>query len=143
MWNHASHAGLLLLSLSTVYWNILFCCLAQDAHCLHRCEAAVGVDPPRMALRYTASQLFNLNGRLDLANDIRALCSHVGILRPKRYIQRQGIVFYVQHLNLLLIRDFGANPIDCSLDLQGLIFITYQHSGVWRLHRIHLLPRVC
>ncbi len=75
MWNHGSNAGLLLLFLSAVCWNFLSSCLAQDVHHLHCCEAAVGVDSPRMALRYTARQLLNLNGNLNLANDTCSLQS--------------------------------------------------------------------
>ncbi len=92
MWNHASHAGLLVLFLSAVCWNLLSCCLAQDVHHLHRCEAAVGVDSPRMALRYTARQLLNLKGNLDLANDIRAVVLEYCDLCVT-YIARQGVVF--------------------------------------------------
>ncbi len=87
MWNHGSNAGLLLLFLSAVCWNFLSSCLAQDVHHLHCCEAAVGVDSPRMALRYTARQLLNLNGNLNLAC---ALCSRVGKLRPKCYMHRSS-----------------------------------------------------
>lgn len=43
-----------------------------------------------MALRYTARQLSNLKGNFYLANDTHTLCSHVGILRPTRYIHHSS-----------------------------------------------------
>lgn len=63
----------------------LSCCVSQD---LHHCEVTAGVDFSKMALRYTACELLNLKGKFYLANYIYASCSHVGILRPKRYIHR-------------------------------------------------------
>ncbi len=140
MWNHASHAGLLVLFLSALLEFTLLC-LAQDVHHLHRCEAAVGVDSPRMALRYTARQLLNLKGNLDLANDIRAVVLEYCDLCVT-YIARQGVVFLCSTSKPVAYPAFLRKPQRLLFRPTGLILITYPHSSVWRLPRTHLLPRV-